>query len=210
MIDIEALAWEKMGGLLPAVVQDASSQAVLMLGYMDKAALQATLSTKQVTFFSRSKKALWTKGETSGHVLALDAITILQDCDHDALLVYALPQGPTCHRGTTTCFVTNDPKNDWDFLQQMETVIMDHSTRSPEKSYIARLFAAGMGRMAQKVGEEGVEVALSAVLDGAEELCEEAADLLFHLLVLLKARGSTLSHVVDVLKSRAKSVPRND
>jgi phosphoribosyl-ATP pyrophosphohydrolase/phosphoribosyl-AMP cyclohydrolase len=176
---IEALDWDKGDGLLPAIVQDARSGKVLMLGYMNAQALGVTLDSKRVTFFSRSKNRLWTKGETSGNHLALVAVTA--DCDNDSLLVTANPEGPTCHTGSESCF-GND-------------VI-------PQGSYTARLWAQGPTRIAQKVGEEGVEVALAAVTQSDDRLVGESADLLFHLALLLKSRNLSLEDAVTELAQR--------
>lgn len=193
---IDALAWSKQGGLLPAIVQDADSHRVLMLGYMDRAALAATLAQGHVTFFSRSRQRLWTKGETSGH--RLQFVAIAADCDGDALLVQARPQGPTCHRGTRSCF--DDAPGA--FLAELDALVAQRHALCPEGSYTTRLFAQGINRIAQKVGEEGVETALAAVTQGDAELLGESADLLFHLLVLLRARGLSLADVVTVLQQR--------
>lgn len=199
-VDIETLAFEKNHGLLPAIVQDAMTGAILMLGYMNQAALKQTLETKQVTFFSRSKNRLWVKGETSGHTLLL--VDIHADCDHDTLLITANPNGPTCHSGQTSCF-GDEALTEWSFIQDLQDVIKTREHASPEKSYTAKLLQAGVSRIAQKVGEEGVEVALAAVEKDNEKLCEEIADLLFHVLVLLKAKQLDLSQVLKILKKRA-------
>lgn len=197
--DAYAVDWEKMEGLVPAIVQDAQSSAVLMLGYMNQAALEQTLATKQVTFYSRSKERLWTKGETSGHRLML--VDIVVDCDQDALLVLAHPTGPVCHTGSATCFAAA-PQTDWGFVQQLESVIAARQASRSENSYVASLFNAGTSKIAQKVGEEAVEVALAALDQEKEGFCGEAADLLFHLLILLKAREVDISSIIQVLKSR--------
>lgn len=193
---IQALAWDKQGGLLPAVVQDARTRRVLMLGYMDRAALQATLDSGQVTFFSRSKGRLWTKGETSGDVLEL--VSLEADCDADTLLVQARPRGPTCHLGRTSCF----PAAPGDFLAELDALVARRELERPDGSYTTRLFAAGVRQIAQKVGEEGVETALAAVAQDDAALLGEAADLVFHLTVLLRARGLGLQDVAAVLESR--------
>ncbi len=202
-MNIKNLAWEKMDGLLPAIVQDAKTNAVLMLGYMNQEALQKTIDTKWVTFFSRSKNQLWVKGETSGNKLKL--VTIKPDCDQDTLLITVDPIGPTCHKGSTTCFgdVDQSTQTDWQFLQSLETTIAERQQSASEKSYTAKLFAAGVSRIAQKVGEEGVEVAMAAIEKDADGLCNEIADLWFHVLILLRARDLSMSHVVAVLKHRA-------
>ncbi|MFD0738547.1 bifunctional phosphoribosyl-AMP cyclohydrolase/phosphoribosyl-ATP diphosphatase HisIE [Lysobacter koreensis] len=196
----DALAWDKQGGLLPAVVQDADTLRVLMLGYMDRAALQATLATRRVTFFSRSRQRLWTKGESSGHFL--DLVAIEADCDHDTLLLQARPQGPTCHLGRASCF-EHAPG---DFLAELDALVARRERERPEGSYTTALFAGGLRGIAQKVGEEGVETALAAVVQDDAALCGEAADLLFHLQVLLRARGLSLQDVVTVLRERHRGV----
>jgi phosphoribosyl-ATP pyrophosphohydrolase/phosphoribosyl-AMP cyclohydrolase len=193
---IDALAWEKQSGLLPAIVQDAGTLRVLMLGYMDRAALQATLDTRRVTFFSRSKGRLWTKGEQSGHFLQL--VSIEDDCDSDTLLVLAHPQGPTCHLQRTSCF----PQAPGDFLTELDALVAQRERERPAGSYTTRLFEAGVRSIAQKVGEEGVEMALAAVAQQDAELAGEAADLLYHLLVLLRSRGMALEDAVAVLRTR--------
>jgi phosphoribosyl-AMP cyclohydrolase / phosphoribosyl-ATP pyrophosphohydrolase len=194
--DIDSLAWDKQGGLLPAVVQDAGSRQVLMLGYMDRAALAATLDSGRVTFFSRSRQRPWTKGETSGHFL--DVVAIETDCDSDTLLVQALPQGPTCHLGRSSCFPTAPS----DFLAELDALVARREAERPPGSYTTRLFEAGVRRIAQKVGEEGVETALAAVVQDDTALLGEAADLLYHLTVLLRARGLGLDAAVEVLRAR--------
>jgi len=199
--DIKALAWQKMDGLLPAIVQDAFDGRVLMQAYMNREALQHSLDTGRVTFWSRSREALWTKGETSGNTLALNAIHA--DCDLDCLLVLATPDGPTCHRNTDSCF-DNDSAviPDLAFLASLERLVNDRANQLPPGSYTTELFTAGVKRIAQKVGEEGVETALAAAAGDDEELVNESADLLFHLLVLLRARDTSLSNVVSTLQSR--------
>lgn len=197
-VDVNSLAWGKMDGLLPAAVQDADTGQLLMLGYMDRAALEATIADGLVTFFSRSRQRLWRKGESSGNVLHL--VGIAADCDQDALLVVAQPAGPTCHLGTDSCFGGEPGGAGW--LGKLERIVADRAAADPAKSYTARLLADGPGKAAQKVGEEGVEVALAAVSRDADGLTEEAADLLFHLLVTLRSRDVRLSQVVDVLRRR--------
>jgi phosphoribosyl-ATP pyrophosphohydrolase/phosphoribosyl-AMP cyclohydrolase len=195
-LDPTQLAWDKQGGLLPAIVQDADDQQVLMLGYMDRQALAQTLASGRVTFFSRSKQRLWTKGESSDHFLAVQGIQT--DCDADTLLVTARPQGPTCHLGRDSCF-PDAPSN---FLAELDAFIGQRERARPTGSYTTRLFEAGIKRIAQKVGEEGVETALAAVAGDHEELCNEAADLLYHLIVLLRATGLSLHDALAVLKRR--------
>lgn len=193
---IDALDWDKQGGLLPAIVQDAATLRVLMLGYMNREALQATLEGGAVTFFSRSKGRLWTKGESSGHVLRL--VSVRTDCDSDALLVLAHPQGPTCHLQRASCF----PDAPGDGLAELEAVIARRARERPEGSYTTTLFDRGIKRIAQKVGEEGLETALAAVIEDDAALLGESADLLFHLLVLLRQRGLGLDDVRGVLQTR--------
>jgi phosphoribosyl-ATP pyrophosphohydrolase/phosphoribosyl-AMP cyclohydrolase len=199
---IESYDWSKGDGLLPAVVQDASSGKVLMLGYMNRDALRMTLGERRVTFYSRSKQRLWTKGETSGNFLQLVDAAI--DCDNDTILITAHPDGPTCHRGTDSCFGTaiGTDATRLAFLSQLESVIEQRVSERPEGSYTARLWADGPTRMAQKVGEEGVEVALAAVTQSDDKLVGEAADLIFHLTLLLKSRQLSLSQVVAELERR--------
>jgi len=200
--DIDALDWAKGAGLLPAIVQHADSGSVLMLGYMNRDALAATLQTGQVTFYSRSRARLWTKGETSGNTIELRAVTM--DCDRDTLLVLGRPHGPVCHTGAATCFHDQPATaaTGLAFLLQLETVIAARIADQPESSYTAKLYARGLTRMAQKVGEEGLEVALAAVTDGDAQLVGEGADLVYHLLLLLRARGLGLGDVVAELASR--------
>ena len=194
--EIDSLAWDKQGGLLPAVVQHADTLKVLMVGYMDRAALAATLDGGRVTFFSRSRQCLWTKGESSGHVL--DLVAIETDCDRDTLLVQARPHGPTCHLGRDSCFAAA-PGN---FLAELDALVATRERDRPAGSYTTRLFDDGVRAIAQKVGEEGVETALAAVVQDDAALCGEAADLLFHLQVLLRARGLSLDDAVAVLRQR--------
>ena len=199
---IESFDWSKGDGLLPAVVQDASNGKVLMLGYMNREALRKTLGEKRVTFYSRSKQRLWTKGETSSNFLHhVDAAI---DCDNDTILITARPDGPTCHNGTNSCFgdEIGATATRLGFLSRLESVIEQRVSERPEGSYTARLWADGPTRMAQKVGEEGVEVALAAVTQSDDKLVGEAADLLFHLTLLLKSRQLSLGHVVAELERR--------
>lgn len=195
-IDIDALAWDKQGDLLPAIVQDADTLRVLMLGYMDHAALQATLDSGKVTFFSRSKQRLWMKGETSGDVLEL--VHIETDCDADTLLVQARPHGPTCHLQRASCFPTAPA----DTLAALDALVATRERDRPAGSYTTRLFDSGVRGIAQKVGEEGVETALAGVVQDDDALLGEASDLLFHLIVLLRARGLSLADAKRVLESR--------
>lgn len=202
LADIATLDFDKTAGLLPAIVQHAHSGAVLMLGYMNREALRETLSRRRVVFYSRSRLCLWEKGETSGHTLALAEVRT--DCDRDALLVTALPAGPVCHLDTATCFGDEaaTAAGRLAFLGALEAVIAQRLEDRPEGSYTARLFAAGPKRIAQKVGEEGLEVALAAAAGTNEEIIAESADLLYHLLLLLESRGLRLEHVVAELESR--------
>ncbi len=198
--DIDALAFEKQGGLLPAIVQDPAG-SVRMLGYMNREALRETFKRARVVFYSRSRACLWEKGETSGHTLQfLEART---DCDRDALLVTARPLGPVCHLGTDSCF--GESAAPLAFLSTLETVIAERIAERPEGSYTARLYAQGVNRMAQKVGEEGLEVALAAVSESEAKLIGECADLLYHLTLLLKSRGLSLKRIVEELSARHAS-----
>jgi phosphoribosyl-ATP pyrophosphohydrolase/phosphoribosyl-AMP cyclohydrolase len=195
--------WDKMNGLIPAVVQDADSGAVLMLGYMNREALAATEASRRVTFWSRSQQRLWIKGETSGHFL--NALSISLDCDQDALLILAKPQGPACHTGTDTCWGTAAPQSGAQsiaFLKTLEQVIVQRIADRPAGSYTAKLLDAGINRIAQKVGEEGLELALAGVAQSDREIIAEAADLLYHTLLLLNAKGLSLGAVVVELQAR--------
>jgi phosphoribosyl-ATP pyrophosphohydrolase/phosphoribosyl-AMP cyclohydrolase len=205
LADIEQLAWDRQQGLLPAIVQHATSGAVLMLGYMNREALRASLERQRAVFYSRSRQQLWVKGETSGHTLEL--VDIRHDCDADALLVTALPAGPVCHLGTASCF-GDEPVTAAErlaFIAELENIIAERIAGSPEGSYTATLYHSGVRHMAQKVGEEGLEVALAATGEGDEQLLGEAADLLFHLLVLLRSRGLGVQAVVEELRNRHAS-----
>jgi phosphoribosyl-AMP cyclohydrolase / phosphoribosyl-ATP pyrophosphohydrolase len=197
--DSSRLDWEKGDGLLPVIVQHWLSGEVLMLGYMNAEALARTQDIGQVTFYSRSKQRLWTKGESSGHVLALKSIRI--DCDADTLLVHAEPHGPTCHLGTSSCF-GEGVRPSTGFLGELDGLVAQRHAERPLGSYTTKLFDGGIRRMAQKVGEEGVETALAAVAQDDHELLGEAADLIFHLTVVLRARGLSLSDVVALLARR--------
>ncbi len=200
--DIDRIDWEKCAGLVPAIVQHARSGEVLMLGYMNRAALLATCAGGRVVFYSRTRARLWEKGETSGHHLLLQQLEL--DCDRDALLVTALPQGPVCHTGTRTCFgdAPLSAAGTLDFLLTLEQVIAQRIAEAPEGSYTARLLQGGMRRIAQKVGEEGVEVALAACTEEDPALLGECADLIYHLLVLLRARSLDLQQVIEQLRQR--------
>ena len=194
-----AADWQKGDGLLPAVVQNPDNGAVLMLGYMNEDALAKTLETGKVTFFSRSKQRLWTKGESSGNVLHF--VDVALDCDCDTLLVTARPEGPTCHNGTITCFNDDNPAPVL-FLNDLADIINQRKSDMPEGSYTTSLFSEGKSRIAQKVGEEGVELALARMKDDKDEIANEAADLLFHMLVLLADADMSLGEVLTVLKKR--------
>lgn len=185
-------------GLVPAIVQDFNTGKVLMLGFMNPEALAKTEQTGKVTFFSRSKQRLWTKGEESGHFLELKSLAV--DCDHDTLLVKAHPTGPVCHTGADTCWSeTNQPDN---FLLYLEEIIRLRRQVAPQDSYVASLFAKGINKIAQKVGEEAVELVIEAKDDNDELFLGEAADLLFHYLLLLNAKGFNLQNVLDILQKR--------
>lgn len=197
----DLLDWSKTGDLLPAIVQDAFDGRVLMQAWMNREALVQTLETGRATFWSRSRRAIWTKGETSGHFLTVAAVHA--DCDRDCLLVFATPEGPTCHRGCASCFDEEAPAMPGlAFVAQLQRLVEQRNRERPEGSYTTRLFNEGTRRIAQKVGEEGVETALAAAAGSDEELCNEAADLVFHLLVLLQSRGLPLERVVSALRER--------
>jgi phosphoribosyl-ATP pyrophosphohydrolase/phosphoribosyl-AMP cyclohydrolase len=196
--------FDKSGGLVPAIVQDADSGAVLMLAYMNREALDETLQRRRAVFYSRSKQRLWEKGETTGHTL--DVVDVAVDCDNDTLLITARPRGPACHNGTLTCFgdAPRSAATGIAFLAKLEGIIARRAAEKPEASYTARLLDKGIAKVAQKVGEEGVEVALAGVSENDDKVLAESADLMFHLLVLLRARGLSLKQVVDTLESRHK------
>ncbi|CDG21910.1 Histidine biosynthesis bifunctional protein hisIE [Includes: Phosphoribosyl-AMP cyclohydrolase; Phosphoribosyl-ATP pyrophosphatase] [Xenorhabdus poinarii G6] len=196
--DIEKLDWEKVDNLMPVIVQHAISGTVLMMGYMNQEALNITLISGKVTFFSRTKQRLWTKGESSGHFLNLTEI--YPDCDNDTLLALVNPVGPTCHKGTESCFAS--AQTEWGFLYELEQLLASRKNASPDSSYTARLYASGTKRIAQKVGEEGVETALAATVNDKEELTNEAADLIYHLLVLLQDQDLDLRHIIRQLQAR--------
>ncbi|WP_116473273.1 bifunctional phosphoribosyl-AMP cyclohydrolase/phosphoribosyl-ATP diphosphatase HisIE [Zobellella maritima] len=199
MINADKLDWDKVDGLMPAIVQDCHSGRVLMLGYMNRDALEKTQATGQVTFFSRTKNRLWTKGESSGHVLQLRDIST--DCDNDTLLAQVEPIGPTCHLGNVSCFNEQQLPN-LSFLAELEQVLAARKGADPASSYTASLYAKGTKRIAQKVGEEGVETALAATVHDHDELVNESADLLYHLTVLLQQEGLSLSDVIGKLHER--------
>jgi phosphoribosyl-ATP pyrophosphohydrolase/phosphoribosyl-AMP cyclohydrolase len=188
-------------GLVPAIVQDASTKRVLMLGYMNQEAMNTTQEKQQVTFYSRSKKRLWTKGEESGHFLQL--VDMAVDCDQDTLLIQANPVGPSCHTGDDTCW-GEDNTPSYGFLTALEEVIADRKNNHSDKSYVASLFAKGMNKIAQKVGEEAVETVIEAKDENSDLFLNESADLLFHLMILLQAKGNRLDDVVQILEKRQK------
>jgi phosphoribosyl-ATP pyrophosphohydrolase/phosphoribosyl-AMP cyclohydrolase len=208
LLDLNEVDFAKGGGLLPAVVQHAGSGTVLMVGFMNREALVATLTSRRVVFFSRSKGRLWEKGETSGHFLELQHIQ--SDCDRDALLVHAWPRGPVCHTGSGSCFgdVPSSTEAPAAFLTKLEDVISARLATRPEGSYTAKLLAGGWARIAQKVGEEGVEAALAGASGSDSEVIEEVSDLIYHVLVMLKARGLTFEQVISELRGRHESEPK--
>lgn len=193
--------FEKGGGLVPAIVQDFKTEQVLMLGYMNEASLAKTQETGLVTFFSRSRQTLWTKGETSGNTLKLKSITV--DCDEDTVLIRAIPTGPTCHEGTVSCFGDKGPQG-LGFISYLEDLIESRKSADSDSSYTASLLHGPLRRAAQKVGEEGVETALAAVAETDDKLTSEAADLVYHLLVLLAAKNVKFDSVIAELKNRHK------
>ncbi|MCE7576133.1 bifunctional phosphoribosyl-AMP cyclohydrolase/phosphoribosyl-ATP diphosphatase HisIE [Aliivibrio fischeri] len=195
--------WDKVDGLVPAIIQDFGSSQVLMMGYMNQDALAKTLETEKVTFFSRTKNRLWTKGEESGN--SLNLVNISLDCDNDTLLIKVNPVGPTCHTGTTTCWdgdKTEETQLVW--LHQLEQLLAERKNADPDSSYTASLYARGTKRISQKVGEEGVEVALAATSGDKAELVCESADLIYHLFVLLQDQGLSFDDVINKLKERHK------
>ena len=193
--------WNKGEGILPAIIQHAKTEQVLMLGYMNAESLTKTYETGLVTFYSRSRKTLWTKGETSGNTLRL--VSIESDCDQDTLLVRATPTGPTCHEGTTSCFGDKGPQG-LSFLAKLENLIEERKTADTDSSYTAKLLQGPLHKAAQKVGEEGVETALAAIAETDDGLVYEAADLIYHLMVLLAAKDVAFNDVISELQSRHK------
>lgn len=204
---IESLRFDKLDGLIPAVVQDAGSGDVVMVGFMNREAVEATLRDRLVTFWSRSRKTLWRKGETSGHTLSL--IELTPDCDGDTLLVRARPNGPTCHTGARTCFA-NAAEPSWTVPASLERTIRDRRSSMPEGSYTTSLFKAGRGRIAQKVGEEAIETVVAAMQGDAGAVTNEAADLLYHVTVLLVDQGLSWNDVHEELRKRAGTKNEND
>lgn len=202
MIDVETINFNPVDGLIPACIQDYQSMLVLMIGYMNKQALELTIASGYVTFYSRSKQRLWTKGESSGH--SLKVINLSLDCDQDALLIFAENAGPTCHLGTTSCFADAVlPPLYW--LWQLGDVIASRKHATAETSYTATLMTSGVQRIAQKVGEEGVEVALAAVVGTNEELSGEVVDLLYHVLVLLQAKEIRIDKIANIVRERGRT-----
>ena len=199
MIDIQKLDFEKAQGLIPCIVQDAKTNKVLMLGYMNREALDKTLSEKRITFFSRSKQRLWTKGETSGNYMSL--VDVKQDCDHDTLLFKVNPAGPACHTGADTCF---DEANEFSGLEFLENIVHKRKNNPQAGSYTNQLLNAGINKVAQKVGEEAIELVIEAKDDNKELFLGEAADLMYHYTVLLAAKGFELKDVMEVLRKRHK------
>jgi phosphoribosyl-AMP cyclohydrolase / phosphoribosyl-ATP pyrophosphohydrolase len=185
-------------GLVPAIIQDAITGKVLMLGFMNQLAVDATIASKKVTFYSRTKQRLWTKGEQSGHYLQMQNMAI--DCDNDALLIKAIPNGPTCHTGTATCW--GETNNEQNFLQQLQQIIADRKNNPLQASYVSNLFAKGINKIAQKVGEEAVELVIESKDDNEALFINEAADLLFHFLILLQAKNASFNQVLAVLEKR--------
>ncbi|GAA5162766.1 bifunctional phosphoribosyl-AMP cyclohydrolase/phosphoribosyl-ATP diphosphatase HisIE [Ornithinimicrobium tianjinense] len=197
-LTVDDVDFDRAGGLVPGVVQHATTGQVLMVGFLDRAALETTLATGLATFWSRSRQEQWTKGETSGNTLAVRSVEV--DCDRDTLLMHAIPAGPTCHTGDATCF--GQHARPGSFVHELDAVVASRHRERPESSYTTRLFDGGVRRIAQKVGEEGVETALAAVAQEDEDLLGESADLVYHLLVLLRSRGLGLEDVERVLRER--------
>ena len=201
MIHIDQIDFEKGNGLVPVIAQDAVTSKVLMMGYCNAEAVSKTVQTGHLCFYSRTKKRLWTKGEESGHFLAVQSLTL--DCDQDTILAKVIPNGPTCHKGTDTCWGEVNENETFEFLSILQKVIVDRKSRfNVQESYIANLFANGINKIAQKVGEEAVEVVIAAKNRNKEEIKNESADLLFHLLVLLSEQGINPSEVIETLISR--------
>lgn len=199
-LDASQLDWQKVNNLMPVIIQHYVSGDVLMLGYMTPEALKQTQTSGKVTFYSRTKNRLWTKGETSGHFLNVKSIST--DCDNDTLLILVDPIGATCHTGSNSCFAK--VKTEWGFLYQLEQLLAARKNADPQSSYTAKLYHDGTKRIAQKVGEEGVETALAATVHDREELKNESADLIYHLLVLLQDQNLSLQDVIGILKARHK------
>ena len=203
MLDISSIDFKKSNGLVPIIAQDVDTQKVLMLGYANEEALKATMDTGKLTFYSRSKNRLWTKGEESGNFL--DVVSMALDCDKDTILAKVKPHGPVCHTGTDTCWAEANPTSDLQFIEKLEHVIEDRKKRfNAENSYVASLFAKGINKIAQKVGEEAVELVIESKDDNADLFLGEAADLFFHYLILLQAKGYKIDAVLKLLKDRHK------
>jgi len=198
---IEELNFDKLNGLIPAVIQDAKDAAVLMVGFMNREALQRTLNERRVTFWSRSKARLWQKGETSGHFL--EVVSVIADCDRDSILITARPQGPTCHQGTRTCFGEIAGRQE-SILMRLDEIIRERKEKMPEGSYTTKLLRKGAQKIGQKIGEEAVELAIAAQYPEQQRCVEEAADVLYHLLVLLAARDISFSQIEEELRKRMK------
>jgi phosphoribosyl-ATP pyrophosphohydrolase/phosphoribosyl-AMP cyclohydrolase len=198
MIDVSNINFNNSDGLVPVTIQDENTDAVLMLGYMNRDALEHTINSGLVTFYSRSKGRLWTKGESSGNSLQVSSISV--DCDQDAMLIRAIPKGPTCHTGDQSCFRQNPPINS--FLRELEETIRERKESDHKQSYTSSLFKSGLPKIAQKVGEEATEVIIAAIAEDEEAFKGECADLLFHLLVLLRAKNLELNDVLNVLQDR--------
>ncbi|MBI3586201.1 MAG: bifunctional phosphoribosyl-AMP cyclohydrolase/phosphoribosyl-ATP diphosphatase HisIE [Ignavibacteriales bacterium] len=197
---IDKLNFSKLGGLIPAIIQDANTRQVLMVGFMNREAVEKTLTERNVIFWSRTKQRLWQKGETSGNTLQVVSVGV--DCDNDALLIKAIPQGPVCHIGTYTCFGEQSSQPGGTVFGQLEKIICSRQEQLPEQSYTAKLFHEGTPRIAQKVGEEAVEVVVAAMQNDAAALKVESADLLYHLIVLLREKGLSLNDVAEELRGR--------
>jgi len=203
MMDINKIDFNKANGLVPVIAQDVDTLKVLMLGYVNEEAIKVSLESGKLTFFSRSKNRLWTKGEESGNFLVIDSMSL--DCDHDTILAKVKPQGPVCHTGTDTCWSEVNNLSNILFIEKLEKVIEDRKSRfNAENSYVASLFAKGINKIAQKVGEEAVELVIESKDDNDDLFLGEAADLLFHFLILLQAKGYKMDDVVQVLKNRHK------
>lgn len=198
-IEIEQLDFEKVNGLMPAIIQDSASNEVLMLGYMNKEALNKSLESNKVTFYSRTKNRLWTKGETSSNYLNI--VELKTDCDNDTILIKVSPEGPTCHKGTNSCFGESDEKG---FLYKLEKIISDKIDRNDDNSYTNSLYKRGINKVAQKVGEEAVELVIEAKDDKIDLFKNEAADLIYHFLILLKAKDVSFSEIETILLERNK------
>lgn len=197
---IDTINFDKMDGLIPVIIQDADTGLVLMAGFMNREALRQTITEKEVVFWSRTKQRLWKKGETSGNIL--DVVSLTTDCDKDTVLIMAKPRGPVCHTGEPTCFSKDDAGWRWDILPRLIAIIHDRKKKLPEDSYTAKLFSKGIAKIGQKVGEEGVELAIAAQHDDKQRCIEETADLFYHTLVLLEAKEINISSIFEELGKR--------